>query len=107
MNTEPLSNQKENKDLEKEFADIFGGSSMSDDDLLKMVDKHTLQLDGEQILSLLLLRAKRNPVFDMLCDHYIELKHHNHSGEIMIQALGAVSLRKFISQFRFNINTTK
>lgn len=99
--------EEKRKNLEEEFASIFGGSSMEDDDLLKMVDKHTLQLDGEQILSLLMLYSLKNPVISYVSDKYVELKHHNHSGEMMIQALGAISMRKFISNFRFNVNTTK
>lgn len=100
-------NDNEKKDLEQEFADIFGGSSMSDDDLLKMVDKHTLQLTAQQIKSILWLYSFKNKHIDALTEKYIEIKHHNKSGDMIIQALGAVSLRKFISQFRFNVNTTK
>jgi len=95
------------KDLEAEFNDIFGGSSFSDDDLLKVVEKHTLQLNAQQIKSLLWLSSFENQHLDKLLDKYLEIKHHNKSGDLIIQALGAISLRKFISQFRFNINTTK
>ncbi|OGM19770.1 hypothetical protein A2771_01715 [Candidatus Woesebacteria bacterium RIFCSPHIGHO2_01_FULL_38_26b] len=101
------SDNTENKNLEKEFTDIFGSSSFSDDDLLKVVEKHTLQLNAQQIKSILWLYSFDNPLISMVADKYLEIKHHNKSGELIIQALGAISLRKFISQFRFNINTTK
>jgi hypothetical protein len=97
----------ENKDLETEFQSIFGSSSFSDDDLLRVVEKHTLQLSAQQIKGILWLKSHRNPYVNELIDDYLEIKHHNKSGELIVGALNAISLRKFISQFRFNINTTK
>jgi len=95
------------KDLEQTLSDVFGGSSFSDDDLLKTVDKHALQLTATQIKGILWLKSFNNPLIERLVGDYLEIKHHNRSGELIIQALNAISLRKFISQFRFNINTTK
>lgn len=99
--------QQEKTNIEDEFQGIFGGSSFSDDDLLKTVDKHTLQLDGDQMKSIMYLRSLNNPFMDVWVDQYLELKHHNRSGDLIIQALSSISLRKFISAFRFNVNTNK
>lgn len=93
--------------LEDTLNNIFGSSSFTDDDLLKTVEKHTLQLNGEQLLSLQFLFGEDNPFIARQMEKYLDLKHHNHSGEMIIQALGAISMRKFISSFRFNINQNK
>jgi hypothetical protein len=94
-------------DLESKFQDIFGSSSFTDDDLIKTVERHTLQLSSQQIKSILWLRSFNNIYINELTDTYLEVKHHNNSAELIIGALNAISLRKFISQFKFNINQNK
>lgn len=94
-------------DLEQQFASIFGGSSKMDDDFLKVLDKHTLQLNAQQIKAYLFFRSFKNPFMDELLDQYIEIKHHNGSGELILRGVNAISLRNFIANFKFNVNTTK
>ena len=104
---ETTQQTEQSKNLEQEFQGIFGGTGFSDDDLLKTVDKHTLQLDAQQIKGVLWLRSFNNLYLDQLIDEYLDIKHHNRSGDLIIQALSSISLRKFISAFRFNVNTNK
>lgn len=96
------------ENLEGDVLSLFStGSGADDDALMGMVDKHTLQLSGGQIHALMYLRSLGLPDVDTWCEQYLFLRHHNRSQEMIVNALAAISLRKFISQFRFNINTTK
>lgn len=107
----PTSNQTQNSDsntdLEKALGEVFGVSGSDDDELLSIVDKHTMQLDGDQVQELMWLYSLNNPFIERWVDKYLDLKHHNKSADIILGAVNAISLKNFISQFRFNVNTTK
>lgn len=102
-----LNTSSNSPNLEQVFQNAFSGASSQEDDLLNLVDKHSLQLTGTQLKVLMWLYSFKNPLLDNLAEKYLDLKHHNASGEMVIQALNAISLRKFISNFKFNINTNK
>lgn len=93
--------------LENDVANLFQFAGTDDDELLQLVDKHTLQLDGDQLRELLFLKSLGNPYLDSLLDIYLEYKHHTNSQETILQALNAIAFKKFVSLFRININATK
>lgn len=94
-------------DLEAALSTAFGVGGSDDDDLLHFVDKHTLQLDGEQLQELMFLHSLDNPMIDAWIARYLDYKAHVGSVEMVTNVVTAISLRQFIAQFRFNVNTTK
>lgn len=107
MTNEKERVEQQDQKLEGDIANLFQLSGTDDDELLALVDKHTLQLDGDQLRELLFLRSARNPYLNDLLDSYLEYKHHTNSGQMILDALGAIAFKKFVSLFRININQSK
>lgn len=102
----PINDQKEQL-LEDEITGSLLTSGNEDDNLLNLVDKHTLQLDGDQLRELMFLHHLNNPHLDKFLAKYIEYKHYNGSAPTILEALSAIAFKRFVSLFRININATK
>jgi len=106
----------EQKDLEKEFSNIFGGSvsATGEEELLRIASKFSRQLSSPQIRALLLLEwiapelpePKKTQITNFV-ERWLELKQYNHSDVFVMKALEFISLRKFISENTFKINLEK
>lgn len=100
----------ENEPNEHFLEDDIGGlitAGNEDDNMLALVDRHTLQLDGDQLRELMFLHHLNNPHIEKFLAKYIEYKHHIDSKETILEALSALAFKKFVSLFRININATK
>lgn len=100
------NNLEQEKFLEDDLGSLIT-SGNEDDNLLALVDKHTLQLDGDQLREVMFLHHLQNPHIDRFLDKYIEYKHHVGSAPTILEALSAIAFKRFVSLFRININATK
>lgn len=100
------SNLEQERFLEDDLGSLIT-SGNEDDNLLALVDKHTLQLDGDQLRELMFLHHLNNHYIDDFLKKYVEYKHNVGSAPTILEALSAIAFKRFVSLFRININATK
>lgn len=102
------------KNLESEFASLFGASvsGSGEEELLRIASRYSLQISATQIKALLFLEFLSNiaPSLGWIKDfisRWLQLKENNNSDLFVMKALEYISLRKFLGENSFKVNIEK
>ena len=99
--------EKENKNLDEAFANLFGGSSSlgGEEEMLRIASTYSRQITSYQIKCLLFLELKASRLdeknkeaLNSFVKRWLELKQYNNSASFVVRALETISLRKFINE---------
>lgn len=101
--------ESEPKSASDALIEAMNRSSGGEEELLKVASKYSLQLSGNQIRGLLLLRMVRalcsntdKQRIDEFVEDYLKYKEYNGSDRFVMAALQEISLKKFISSIGIN-----
>jgi len=113
-----MEEQKQN--LEDSFQDLFKASvsGSGEDELLRIAADFSMQLSAAQVRCLcylhdkaIALREKKKEIIaerlEKFVENYLRYKRNNNSANFVMQALGAISLKKFINENTVKINLMK
>lgn len=107
----------ENKrDVADVFGQLFQSQDSGDEGLLKIASAYSLQIPGDQLKGILLLKTcalyldqeiPDKTIPGWVAQSWLELKQYNQSAPFIMRALDSIALRKFIGENSTKINVEK
>jgi CRISPR/Cas system-associated protein Csm6 len=110
MNSQDLELTKEEIiELQEKIQDFLGsGGYEVENEMIKALEKKSLDLNIKQIKAILFLKTFNNKYLNKLIEDYLEYKKYNRTYSIILKGIELISLYNFFKgRLRFNINLSK
>ena len=109
--------EKEDKEFSKEeiislqenLTDFLSGSGYdAENEMIKSLEKKSLDLSISQIKALLFLKTYNNKYLNQFIEDYLEYKKYNKTYSIILKGIELISLYNFLKgRLKFNVNLSK
>jgi hypothetical protein len=95
--------------LQEKITEFLGGGGYEvENEMIKSLERKTLDLSINQIKALLFLKTFNNKYIDKFIEDYLEYKKYNKTYSIILKGIELISLYNFLKgRLKFNVNLSK